>query len=152
MEIYMGNSMNTILERAKQGYAEAQLVVGNNYLQGSDGFPENDTEAFKWFKRAAEKNHPMGLCMVGEMYQYGYGVEKDYDEALKWYYKSAEFNCGRAEFRIGWLYVHAASLMGRISISPSAERAVYFYSRAIEHGYMDDLGVLQVFSATGGLM
>ena len=148
----MENTMNALLERARQGYVETQIAVGNDYLQGRNGFPEDDNEAFMWFKRAAEKNHPMGLCMVGEMYQYGYGVEKDYDEALKWYYRSAELNCGRAEFRIGWLYSHAALLTGRISIAPSTEQAVYFYSRAIEHGYTDNMGILEIFSATGGLI
>ncbi len=141
-----------LIKAGNSGNAEAQLQLGFNYLSGENGFPENDMESFKWFKTAADKNNPMGLCMVGEMYQYGYGVTKDYDEALKWYQKSAEYDCGRAEFRIGWLYVHASSLMGRISITPSAEQASYYYARAIKHGYVDNMGVLQYFAATGHLI
>ena len=145
--------MQELIDKANNGNAEAQLELGFNYLQGRNGFPENDTEAFKWFKKAAGQNYPMGLCMVGELYQYGYGVARDYDTAVMWYKRSADLNCGRAEFRLGWLYAHAntKAYFGNNNLEYSPDLAATYYARALRHGYKDTFGILDYFEETGRL-
>ena len=42
---------------AEQGDADAQFKLGFMYDNG-EGVPEDDTEAVKWFRMAAEQRHP----------------------------------------------------------------------------------------------
>jgi TPR repeat protein len=44
----------------------------------------------KWYRKAAEQGDAFAQNNLGYMYQYGYGVTKDYAEAVKWYRKAAE--------------------------------------------------------------
>ena len=146
--------MQELIRKAESGDSAAQLELGFNYLQGTNGFPENDSAAFNWFKASAGQNNPMGLCMVGEMDQYGYGVSRDYDTAVMWYKRSADLNCGRAEFRLGWLYAHAntKAYFDNNYLTYSPEMAAVYYERAIRHGYNDPLGMLEYFATTGRIM
>lgn len=134
---------------------EAQLEMGFNYLNGKNGYPEDDAKALTYFKAAADFNDAMGMCMVGEMHQYGYGTETDYDEAFKWYKRSAEKGCGRAAFRLGWLYANALAILARHEagwtnkktphIQYDAKLARYYYKRAGELGYRDSEGIIEAF-------
>jgi TPR repeat protein len=54
------------------------------------GVTKDDTEAVKWFRKAAEQGNATGQYNLGIMYENGYGVTKDYSEAVKWYRKAAE--------------------------------------------------------------
>ena len=44
--------------RAEQGDAEAQWRIGWMYHEGK-GAPENDAEAVKWHRKAAEQGHAL---------------------------------------------------------------------------------------------
>ena len=39
---------------AEQGYADAQFNLGSMYRKG-EGVPENDAEAVKWYRKAADQ-------------------------------------------------------------------------------------------------
>lgn len=62
-----------------QGNGSGYYAVGNMYYYGI-GFAKDDSEALKWFKKAAEKNH--GLCKLGSMYIIGEAVNRNYVKAL----------------------------------------------------------------------
>ena len=53
------------------------------------GVPEDDEEAVKWYREAAEQGHADAQCNLGDMYCYGLGVPEDCEEAAKWYQKAA---------------------------------------------------------------
>lgn len=74
---------------AGQGNAFSQYVLGVMYENGM-GVPENDTEAFKWYRLAAEQGIAEFQNKLGWMYDNGKGVEKNLTEAMKWYRKAAE--------------------------------------------------------------
>jgi hypothetical protein len=46
---------------------------------------EDDVEAAKWFRRAAEQGHRLAESCLGRIYATGIGVPQDYVEAYKWY-------------------------------------------------------------------
>ena len=54
-----------VFEKASQGDAEAQAMMGLLYQTG-DGLCINEDEAEKWYSRSAEQKHPGG--------QYRYGL------------------------------------------------------------------------------
>lgn len=71
-----------------RGDAAAQTMLGMSYAEGK-GIVENDIEAVKWFRRAAEQGDPQGQLMLGLMLESGLGVQENDAEALKWVRKAA---------------------------------------------------------------
>lgn len=55
-----------------------------------EGFAEDDTEAVKWWRLAAEKGDAVAQSNLGLKYAQGEGVSEDYAEAIKWWRLSAE--------------------------------------------------------------
>ena len=66
--------------------------------------PQDDAEAFKWYRLAAEQGHAVAQYKVGIMYEAGYGVPLDYAEAVKWYRLAAEQGRADAQHNLGVMY------------------------------------------------
>ncbi len=54
-----------------------------------DGAQEDESEAAKWYRRAAEQGHAGAQYELGVCYYDGEGVEENEEEALKWFRKAA---------------------------------------------------------------
>ncbi len=74
------------------------------YLNGR-GVTQDDTEAFKWFRKPAEQGLPGPQYTVGLMYQNGQGVSRDDAEAARWYRKAAEQGDAMALNNLGFMYL-----------------------------------------------
>ena len=72
-----------LLERAKQGDAEAQLNPGLMYDDG-EGLPKDDKEAVKWYRLAAEQGQVSAQNNLGVAYAIGNGVPGDTVIAYVW--------------------------------------------------------------------
>ena len=72
-----------------QGHTSAQNDLGNMYGEGL-GVPQDDVEAAKWYRQAAEQGHASAQNNLGNMYRDGLGVPQDDVEAAKWYRLAAE--------------------------------------------------------------
>ena len=66
--------------------------------------PEDDTEAVKWYRLAAEQGYAMAQNNLGFMYANGDGVPQDYVEAAKWFRKAAEQGNASAQNNLGAMY------------------------------------------------
>ena len=93
-----------IPEAAEQGDALSQGHLGTMYLSGGWGFPEDQAEAVKWYRRGAEQGDAYSLYRLGELYWEGKGVLKDQTEALNLYRRSAEQGNTQAQQTLGGLY------------------------------------------------
>ena len=49
------------------------------------GVPQNNTEAVRWFRMAAEQGNVAAQFNLGVMYETGSGVPKDYVQAYAWF-------------------------------------------------------------------
>ena len=78
------------LKGAELGNAASMNMVGQYNLHGR-GRDKDYATAAKWYKKAIETNPNLGsaYCNLGYCYEFGYGVEKDYNKALELYEKSA---------------------------------------------------------------
>lgn len=65
------------------------------------GVKQNNTEAVKWLKKAANQNDTESQMVLGNMYYNGDGVKENKTEAIKWYQKAAENNNSRAQAIVG---------------------------------------------------
>ena len=54
------------------------------------GVREDDEEAVRWYRRAAEQGHAPAQTNLGWMYENGRGVRRDRVEAVRWYRLAAE--------------------------------------------------------------
>ncbi len=81
-------ALQTWLEQAKQGNAEAQAYVGEIYEKGL-GLPADYKAAFIWYSRAAEQNNSRAQINLGYLYEKGLGVPRDMLKALNWYRRAS---------------------------------------------------------------
>ena len=52
---------------------------------------QNNSEAVRWYRKAAEQGIADAQWKLGHLYQYGsLGISEDKAEAIKWYRKAAE--------------------------------------------------------------
>ncbi len=123
-----------LFEAAEQDYLVAFANIGGTY-QFDLG---NYGEALKWYRRGAERGDVSSQTHLAEMYQEGWGVERDLKEALRWYAPSAEAGYPLAEYKIGVIY-----LQGDRNVRRDPEKAVSWFRRAADHGFaraQNDLG------------
>ena len=99
-------------------------------LAGVLGLPEDNLQAIKWFRKAAEQGHASGQFSLGFMlYHYHEGIQTDYSEAAKWFQKAAEQGHARSCFKIGWMYEHGEA------VPEDKYKAGKWFLKAAEQGH-----------------
>src|SRR6516165_2033644 len=88
---------------AEDGDPRAEAVLGSAYYRGR-GVAQNDSEAAKWFRLAADKGNAVARFTLGVMYGEGRGVPQDYAEAARWYRRAAEQGDAQAQYNLGLAY------------------------------------------------
>ena len=83
--------------------AEAQYDLGLKYYNG-EGVPEDDAEAMRWFRMAAEQGYADAQFRLARMYYNGAGVSKDDAEAARWTRMAAEQGFANAQSALGFMY------------------------------------------------
>ena len=58
-------------------------MLGVMYANGN-GVPEDDAEAVRWYRKAAEQGHIEAQYRLGRAYATGEGVPEDYVQAYAW--------------------------------------------------------------------
>ena len=89
---------------ADKGDAKARYELGRAFFSGTLGVAKDETEAVKWFRKAAEQNDARAQAALGVRYAKGQGVAKNKAEAVKWYRKAAEQNVADAQYNLGVCY------------------------------------------------
>ena len=87
----MWESLETLIEAAEQGDANAQFNLGAFYLEGIV-VKQDYVKAFEWFKKAAEQGCVPAQFNLSECFARGEGVEIDSEKAAEWYRKADEQN------------------------------------------------------------
>jgi TPR repeat protein len=73
------------------------------YVSGR-GVPQDDAEAARWYRKAAEQGNAAAQFLVGLSYSSGEGVPQDYAEAVRWFRKAADHGNASAQFSLGVMY------------------------------------------------
>lgn len=145
---------------------QAQFNLGTDYLPGNSVISD-ETEAAKWYHKAAEQNHVEAQFWLGLMYHMGKGVPKNNTESLKWFSKAAEQGYADAQLNLGIMYANAESIpkndseafrwclkaaeqglseaqynLGHMylngrGVPPNEDEAINWYQKAAEQGHVD---------------
>lgn len=96
------------LPLAQGGVAEAQFKLGMLFLFGEgvpgDNYEVQRSEAFKWFRLAADQGNAVAQWEVGFLHENGWGVPKNDAEAAKWYKLAAQQGQRDAQHSLATLY------------------------------------------------
>ncbi len=90
------------------------------------GVPEDDAEAVRWYRLAADQGNATAQFNLGVMYDTGRGVPQDDAEAVRWYRLAADQGDADAQFNLGFISEkcpHALSLE-RDAHAPQRQRTV----------------------------
>jgi TPR repeat protein len=99
--------------------AKAQFNLGVAYGYG-EGVAQNDAEAVKWFRKAAEQGDAGAQFNLGMMYYDGEGVARNYVEAYVWFSLAAGQGMKQAESALNAI----ESKMTPDQIAEAQQRAV----------------------------
>ena len=109
-----------ILEAAaEKGIAMTQILLGYAYSQG-DGVPQDDKEAFKWYRKAAEQGNTDAQSSLGGAYRLGEGVIEDKVQAYA-RYNIAAANGGEGAKIVKEVKALLAKLMTKEQISEAQD-------------------------------
>lgn len=109
----MSSRFGQLVQAAEQGDSEAQLMLGSLLCKKAEGEERTGyaeqlkgyIEAAQWFRRAAEQGNADACFELGFSYNYGEGVDQDYEEAVKWYKKAIDISGhGSALYHLGECY------------------------------------------------
>ena len=94
-------NIEAIRTRANAGDVFDQEHLGYIYADGLEDVPQDDIEAVRWFRKAAEQGRVLAQYNLGVAYQLGIGVPQDDVEAIAWYRLAAEQGHANAQFNLG---------------------------------------------------
>lgn len=83
-----GNGLERYSNAAAKGDPEAQVAVGDIYLDG-ENVPIDHRVAFEWYQKAAAQGYALGQTRLGLMYLNGFGVPRDEAKAFNLFQMSA---------------------------------------------------------------
>jgi len=115
-----------VLARANAGDVVAQFSLGSILYYGA----QNTAEAVDWFRKAASHGYAPAEFQMGQLYDFGFGVEQDDAQALAWYRKAADHGSTPAQRTVG------ECLQKGRGISADTREAARWYQRAAD---ADDL-------------
>lgn len=121
-------AVETLLDLAEQGNAEAQLNLGLMYDKG-DGVQQDPSKALKWFKKAANQGNASAQYIMGDLYQTGKIVDKNDFEAAKWFEKAANQGMAEAQREIGIIYYNG------VGVSENNAVAKEWFKKSCENGF-----------------
>ena len=101
------------------------------YTEGK-GVPQDDAEAVKWHRMAAEQGHPAAQCCLAIAYSAGNSVPEDHAEAVKWYDMAAKQGYDTAQYLLG--VMHQAGILGA---PEDKARAYAWFHAAAAQGHED---------------
>jgi TPR repeat protein len=125
---------------ADRGNAQAQVEIGNLYMEGQ-GVSQSYSEALRWFRLAANQGNIEAQNDIGFIYLTGLGVPKDYAEAMRWLRKSADQGNEVAQRNIGVIYLQGWG------VTQDRAEAIRWFRKAAEKGDEDAKSALKSLGA-----
>lgn len=106
------------------------------YLNGI-GVAQSDSEAAKWYRKAADQDDAAAQFNLGNMYENGRGVSQNYNEAVSWYVRAADQSDARAQASLGRMYENGQG------VPKDACEAVKWYRKAADQGNVAAIAALK---------
>ena len=86
--------------RAAAGDVVAQFSLGAILYYGAD----DTSQAIDWFRKAAAQKYAPAEFQMGQLFDFGFGVQQDDGEAFTWYRRAAEHGSASGQRAVGDFY------------------------------------------------
>lgn len=106
-----------------KGSAVAANNLGSMFSEG-EGVAENQREATRYFRKAANRGLPYSMYTMGERARLGLGMAENMRLARYWYERAAEHGDARSLTNLGVIYRDG------LEVRPDPERALALFERA----------------------
>jgi TPR repeat protein len=97
-------AVHWLMEPAKHGDADAELLLGNIYTTGGAGISADPAKAVQWTRSSAEHGNDDAQFALAQRYETGNGVAPDLAEVVRWYQRAAEQGHPASLLIVGRLY------------------------------------------------
>lgn len=124
------DSIQYLKDSAEQGFAKAQVELGDLYCEGKVVEKDYD-EAFSLYEEAYEDNFDIASERLGMCYYKGFGVDEDYDEAYDYLFEAAHNHVFNSYRELGDLIVSGKDTNFDI------EEAFEWYEKAVKSNSYD---------------
>ncbi len=105
------------------------LELSPDYNLGVKAFDRKNYElALTWLKPLAEQGHAKAQSYLGYMYEYAYGVARDYREAARWYLLAAQQGDSYGQLSLGLIYEKG------LGVARDDARAAEWYAKSADLG------------------
>lgn len=139
-----GSVDSALLQRtANDGDPLSQHTIAEAYLEGKDGFDQDDDKAAQWFERAAIQNFARSQFALGWMYLHGRGVSEDIEKATGLFRQAAEQGLPEAQYFLGVRYKRGEGA------PQDYTQAAHWYLLAAESGWPSAQNDLSALYAQG---
>ncbi len=124
-------------QAAEQGHIGAQYSLAFIHMNVTQDY----AQVVKWYLKIAEReDDALVQYVLGSMYQYGKGVQKNYTQAAEWYRKAAKRGKSEAQLELGLLYKNGQG------VKQDYKQAVAWIRKAAEQ---DDITATEAQVALG---
>eukprot|EP00760_Papus_ankaliazontas_P033267 PhM_4_TR6273/c0_g1_i1/m.30272/K07126/K07126; uncharacterized protein len=120
--------LKDLASKAEAGDATSQLELGEHYENGTGGCVKRASEAYKWYRRAAEAGDAKAQNYTAWCLKTGTGVAKNDGQAVEWYTKSANQGYCKAQACLGFCYDKGDGVVA------DAAQAAAWYRKAGDQG------------------
>ncbi|KAG0241636.1 hypothetical protein BGW41_005652 [Actinomortierella wolfii] len=117
-----------LLPMADGGNVEVQVALAKMYENGT-GVEKSDSEAFKWYLRAATQESIEAQYKTGSFFIHGQGTSEDLAAGLDWIRKAAEKGHSYAQNTLGWAYEQGKG------VDRSDREAAFWFRKSAEQGH-----------------
>lgn len=105
-----GRVVDQIRALAAAGDVEATFLMGTVHDEGL-GAEVDEQEAARWYRRAAARDHVLGVHNLGNLFLAGRGVPQSDSSAVMWWLRAARAGDAITQLRVGESYEQGRGVM-----------------------------------------
>lgn len=137
------SSDNELLTTSKEGNADAQYKLAEQKRLNAIS-EEQDAEALRWYRKAAEQGHRKAAYKLAQMTFSGRGTNPDFAEAFRWYKKAAKQGDPDAQYELGKMYQVGIGVPG----GPNREEGFRWLRKASAQGNVEASKLMAILEQT----
>jgi uncharacterized protein len=136
-------AVDSLRQQAEAGDPIGQTALATVYLAGIGGVTQDDAEAVRWTRMAADQGFAPAEYDLALLYFTGRGIAKNDAECAKWLQKAADKGIAPAQNNLGLLYA-----VGQ-GVPKDAKKAAGLFRKAADQGFAEAQNNLGVLYANG---
>lgn len=127
LSLYVKREFKSALEKFIIGEDALSLYFVGRCFQRGEGFHMDETEAFKWYLKAADKGNAMAQCQVGMYLKDGIKNReaRDIKEAVKWFQKSEWKENSVVQYHLATCYMNGHGVGQNVEMAKELYRLSY---------------------------